>query len=84
MSLAPDETALQNDLNSDSPDAAYRAMSFIARRGGPQIAGPADDVANLMAHRADMRAWLQSRPELTTLENDYLEYREHWSPLFQD
>lgn len=82
--MKPADSTLHDDLSSTSADATYRAMSFIARHDGPEIVGPADDFANLVAHRAGMLAWLQSRHDRATLENEYLEYRERWSPVFKD
>lgn len=75
---------LCDDLMSASRDAAYRAMSFVARAGGPRIAGSPDDRTNLMAQRAGMHAWLAAQPDRARLESDYLQFRKEWSPIFKD
>lgn len=62
----------------------YRAMSYIARQGGPKIVGPADDLTNLKAHRGTMLAWLQTQHDPQRLAEDYVQYRKRWSPFFKD
>lgn len=79
-----DPSRLHQDLTGAGRDAAYRAMSFIARQGGPRIEDAASDPANLDAQRAGMLAWLQAQPNLAALANDYLRHCEHWSPIFRD
>lgn len=69
---------------SENRDAMYRAMSYIARSGGPKIAGPVDDRANLKAQRGAMTAWLQAQRDIQRLTQDYEKYRERWSPVFKD
>lgn len=83
MSPAPNNGGLQRDLMGGAHDALYRAMSFIAHRGGPAIAGPADDQANLAASRGAMLAWLQGQAN-ADIARDYERYRRHWSPVFKD
>lgn len=75
---------LDQDLTGSARDALYRAISYVARRGGPQLAGAADDLANLQAQRAGMLAWLAAQADLAQLVRDYAEYRERWSPVFKD
>lgn len=82
--MNPNDSALHDDLTGKSHDAIYRAMSFIAKQGGPQIDGSVDDFENLVAHRACMLAWLQAHHEPTTLANGYLAFRDRWSPIFKD
>lgn len=84
MSSPLPDSLLYRDLTEGARDAMYRAMSYVALRGGPPISGPADDLANLRAHRAGMLGWLQAQPDLATLVQEYLEYRERWSPVFKD
>lgn len=84
MTTAPHVSLLHGDLTSLSHDASYRAMSFIARRHGPQIDGPPDDPATLAAQRDGMLAWLQARSDQAALEHDYAQFRQHWSPIFKD
>lgn len=75
---------LGDDLMSPSRDAAYRAMSFVARAGGPHIAGSPDDRTNLMDQREGMRAWLEAQADRERLESEYLRFRKEWSPIFRD
>ena len=75
---------LHRDLTGVGRDATYRAMSFIARQGGPRIEGVASDPANLDSQRAGMLAWLQAQPNHAALANNYLRYCEQWSPIFRD
>lgn len=84
MTTAPIASLLHGDWTSLSRGASYRAMSFIARRHGPQIDGPADDPATLAAQRDGMLAWLQTRSDRAALEHDYVQFRQHWSPIFKD
>lgn len=84
MSFELSGGSLYEDLLSESRDRMYRAMRYIARLGGPKIAGPADDLVNLKAHRGAMLAWLRAQDDLHVLVQDYADYRERWSPFFKD
>lgn len=84
MSATMHPSRLQQDLSGGGRDTTYRAMSFIARRGGPRLVGAAGDAANLDAQRAGMLSWLQSQPDPAALANDYLRHCEQWSPIFRD
>jgi hypothetical protein len=77
-------TLLQQDLDGGGRDATYRAMSFIARSGGPRISAAAGEFAELNAQRADMLAWLKAQPGLVVLAADYVRYCEQWSPIFRE
>ena len=79
-----DHSQLQQDLTAGTRDATYRAMSFIARRGGPHIKGVAGNLADLDGQRVDMLAWLKAQPRLPALAADYLCHCEQWSPIFRD
>ncbi len=79
-----DNSLLEQDLATGGRDATYRAMSFIARSGGPRIAAAAAELTALNAQRADMLAWLAAQPGLVVLVADYVRYCEQWSPIFRD
>jgi len=84
VSFVLESCSLYQDLMSEARDPMYRAMSYIARQGGPKILGPADELANLKAHRAAMAAWLQAQEDVQRLAEDYAQYRVRWSPVFRD
>jgi hypothetical protein len=79
-----DHSLLEQDLATGGRDTTYRAMSFIARSGGPPIAAAAGELAGLNAQRPDMLAWLVAQPGLVALAADYARYCEQWSPIFRD
>ena len=76
------KSRLYQDLYLDHRDTMYRAMTFIARNGGPLPAGDTKEV--LAEHRERDRDWLlvQEKP------GDFLAAYEHflqsWSPVFKD
>ena len=78
------ESSLYEDLRANSQDAMYRAMSYITRCGGPSIVGSPDDVANLVASRGPIIAWLLERQDKDKIVEEYAEYRRRWSPIFPD
>jgi hypothetical protein len=76
------ESQLYQDLDLNHRDAMYRAMTFIARRGGPPPPGDKKDV--LTAHRARARAWLLAQEEPGDLLAIYESFRRSWNPVFLD
>lgn len=84
MSVELNSSSLYQDLVSDARDPMYRAMRYVAGLGGPKIVGPVDDLANLKAHCNMILAWLRMQDDLPMLVQNYVEYREHWSPFFKD
>ena len=76
------ESRLYQDVNIDHRDAMYRAMTFIARRGGPLLPGDAKEV--LIAHRERARNWLLAQEEPGDLLTAYECFLERWSPVFLD
>lgn len=74
---------LQHDLADGGRDAAYRAMSFVAREGGPGIAMTSDD-GDDMPRRREMLGWLAGHPAPAGLAESYEQYCRDWSPIFQD
>jgi len=75
---------LYQDLHADSRDCMYRAMTYIARCGGPTILGSPDERKNLLASRVPMREWLFGRPDIEKVLEAYAEYLARWSPVFPD
>jgi hypothetical protein len=75
---------LYQDLHADSRDLMYRAMMYIARCGGPTIIGSPDARTNLLASRGPMLEWLLGRPDRGRILEEYAEYLERWSPVFND
>lgn len=80
--MAIPESRLYQDLDLDHHDAMYRAMTFIARRGGPRP--PGDTREALAAHRALARDWLLAQEEPGDLLADYDRFVQLWSPVFPD
>ena len=76
------ESRLYQDIYLDHRDAMYRAMTFIARRGGPRLPGDAKKV--LFAHRERARDWLLAQEEPGDLLTAYERFLERWGPVFQD
>ena len=77
-------SSLYEDLNSDSRDAMYRAMTYIGRADGPSIDGPPDDLENLQANRQPMIEWLLNLQDPKETLDGYIEFKELWSPIFPD
>lgn len=75
---------LAEDLASPRRDALYRAMDYLAARGGPRIAGDPADLANLQAQREAMRRWWLGAPQAAALAQDYPTHCARWSPRFAD
>ena len=87
MSEIPTDSALRQsrlyqDVHLDHRDAMYRAMTFIARRGGPHP--PGDSKAALIRHRAPAMDWLLAQGEPGDLLAAYERFLERWSPVFPD
>lgn len=76
------ESRLYQDLSLNHRDAMYRAMTFIARRGGPSLPGDAKDV--LTAHRERARDWLLAQEEPNDLFAAYERFLQSWNPVFLD
>lgn len=76
------ESRLYRDLHLDHRDAMYRAMTFIARNGGPPVPGDAKEA--LAAHRERARDWLLAREAPGDLLADYESFVQTWSPVFPD
>ena len=76
------ESRLYQDLHLDHRDAMYRAMTFIARRGGP--CPPGDSKEALIGHRGPARDWLLAQEEPSDLLAAYERLLERWSPVFPD
>jgi hypothetical protein len=74
------ESRLYQDLYLNHRDAMYRAMTFIARRGGPPLPGDAKEV--LTAHRERARDWLLAQEELTYFLAAYERFLQSWNPVF--
>lgn len=70
------------DLAGDAHDARYRAMSYLAARGGPAIDGRMDDAANLRAQAQRTLAWLQGDAQQEALIASYGTFCDRWSPVF--
>ena len=75
---------LLEELQSNSHDAMYRAMSYIRRCGGPSITGSPDDVANLIASRTTILAWLAERHDKEKITDGYSSFKSIWSPVYSD
>lgn len=75
---------LYEELQAQSHDAMYRAMSYLTRCGGPSIKGSPDDVANLIASRRPMLAWLGQRHDKDKIVEGYAEFRRTWSPIYPE
>lgn len=87
MSTTPSDmlirgSRLYQDLSLDHHDALYRAMTFIARRGGPTL--PGDTMAVLTAHREPAQAWLLAQKEPGEILLAYERFLQRWSPVFVD
>jgi hypothetical protein len=80
------DSLLQRDLTSDSRDAIYRALSFIARNGGPKVPVGMLNLAQWKQAARPSLAWLQDQsPErVNEMEARYKEYIDKWSPSFTD
>jgi len=78
------DSVLYRDLTWDSRDSMYRAMTYIARCGGPSIIGPPDDLANLLASRGLMVEWLLRQQDKDKIVEEYVKYHKQWSPVFLD
>ena len=76
------ESWLYQDLDLDHRDSMYRAMTFIAQRGGPPPAGNTKEA--LIAHREQARDWLLAQKEPGDLLAAYERFRRVWSPVFLD
>lgn len=83
MSTAAPLAALREDLAHGSRDARYRAASFVARQGGPGLPQAAADAAALDAARPTLLAWLDAQPDPQALAQAYVQFVEHWSPVFR-
>lgn len=80
----PADNQLAGDLADTRRDALYRALSYLAARGGPPIRGDPADPATLRAQREAMRAWWLASPQAAALAHDYLCHCAQWSPQFKD
>ncbi|MCP4428764.1 MAG: hypothetical protein GY803_30125 [Chloroflexi bacterium] len=78
------DTQLYQDLTEGSRDAAYCAMIFIGRRGGPAIAGNPDDMEALCANRKPLCEWLFAQPDWQQIAADYVDFQYLWSPIYRD
>lgn len=76
------ESWLYRDLHLDHRDAMYRAMTFIARQGGPLVPGDAKET--LAAHREQARDWLLAQEDPGDLLVAYERFVQSWSPVFSD
>ncbi len=73
---------LYQDLWLDHRDAMYRAMTFIAQRGGP--ATEDNTKQSLIMHRSKALNWLLAQKDLDCLLAAYEDYLRLWSPVFID
>lgn len=76
------ESRLYQDVHLDHRDAMYRAMTFIARQGGPPLPGDTKEV--LAAHREHARDWLLAQEDPGDLLSSYERFVQIWSPVFLD
>lgn len=76
------ESRLYRDLHLDHRDAMYRAMTFIARHGGPPV--PGDEKETLAAYREQARDWLLAQEDPGNLLAAYERFVQTWSPVFPD
>ncbi len=74
------ESRLYKDLYLDHRDGMYRAMTFIAREGGPPLPGDAKEV--LIAHRDRACDWLLAHGGGGDLLAAYERFLQHWNPVF--
>lgn len=79
-------SALEADLTSASLDARYRAISYVARMGGPALEGGADAAreGQMDAQAARTQVWLDMHIHDEKLLSGYLSFRQSWSPIFKD
>lgn len=77
-------SSLYGDLSSDSHDSLYRAISYIQRRGGPDLMGSSDDMTDLRSNRMRYLEWLSGRRDADKIIEEYEEFRRRWSPLYPD
>ncbi|MGH7230237.1 MAG: hypothetical protein ACREJU_02630 [Nitrospiraceae bacterium] len=77
-------SSLYRDLMAEAHDSMYRAMTYLAQRGGPSIVGSAEDPACLRTNQPAMVGWLSDHPDKQTLIDGYALYRKQWSPIFRD
>lgn len=77
-------TQLADDLASTRRDALYRALDYLAARGGPALTGDPAELANLQAQREPMRRWWLAAPQADALAQDYPTHCARWSPRFAD
>jgi hypothetical protein len=73
---------LVRDLEGDTHDARYRALSYLAARGGPAIEGRMDDAANLREQAGRVLVWLQADAQQEALVALYGSFCDRWSPVF--
>lgn len=80
MSAGLQGSRLARDLHLDHRDALYRALTFLARHGGPPVAG--DTLAELAAQRQKALDWLNGRDDGASLVAAYEAFTRNWSPVF--
>lgn len=76
------DSRLRRDLYLDHRDAMYRAMTFIARRGGPHLPGQTKE--DLVTHRQEACDWLLAQEDPGELLDEYDHFWQSWSPIFPD
>jgi len=59
-------------------------MSYIYRCGGPALKEPSDQLPQLTASRAKAVAWLKSQKAQDQIAEEYVAFKEKWSPIFPD
>lgn len=79
-------SALEADLSSGSPDARYRAISYIGSVGGPAVGSGAqrEGEGPMSDQVARARQWLDAHVHDIHLLSGYSTFRRHWSPIFKD
>ncbi|MCI0535976.1 MAG: hypothetical protein L0Z50_12190 [Verrucomicrobiales bacterium] len=80
MTVTVRESRLYQDLDLDHRDAMYRAMTFVARHGGPPL--PGDTKELLQAHRDEAKNWLLAQERVGVLLAAYEHFVQHWDPVF--
>lgn len=76
------ESMLFQDLYHNHRDQMYRAMAFIAQRGGPPP--PGDTVVVLTVHRVRSKNWLYSQKNPSEHLDAYEQFVHSWRPIFQE
>ncbi|MBS0445350.1 MAG: hypothetical protein JSR59_05295 [Proteobacteria bacterium] len=83
MSTDLPASPLVADLRGTSRDGIYRALTYLAGRGGPAV--EAGDLPLLRARADRALAWLRAEPaKAASLADAYEPYRDRWSPVYKD